>query len=65
MQQLDALTRFDTVRLSTEAANEDAHASGAAAAVTPTPLPAGWDPFEVWRTRVRDARRDADGPAGR
>jgi hypothetical protein len=19
----------------------------------------GWDPFEVWRTRVRDARRDA------
>jgi hypothetical protein len=21
--------------------------------------PAGWDPFEVWRTRVRDARRSA------
>ena len=19
----------------------------------------GWDPFEVWRTRVRDARRDS------
>ena len=19
----------------------------------------GWDPFEIWRTRVRDARRDA------
>lgn len=23
---------------------------------------AGWDPFEVWRTRVRDARRTAPGP---
>ena len=22
------------------------------------PVPLGWDPFEVWRTRVRDARRD-------
>lgn len=20
--------------------------------------PAGWDPFEVWRTRVRDVRHD-------
>ena len=24
----------------------------------PPPVPLGWDPFEVWRTRVRDARRD-------
>lgn len=23
---------------------------------------AGWDPFEVWRTRVRDARRVAAEP---
>jgi hypothetical protein len=23
---------------------------------------AGWDPFEVWRTRVRDARRAAVEP---
>ena len=23
---------------------------------------AGWDPFEVWRTRVRDARRPAEPP---
>jgi hypothetical protein len=22
----------------------------------------GWDPFEIWRTRVRDARRDAALP---
>ena len=22
------------------------------------PVPIGWDAFEVWRTRVRDARRD-------
>jgi hypothetical protein len=24
---------------------------------------AGWDPFEVWRTRVRDARRSASDAA--
>lgn len=24
--------------------------------------PIGWDPFEIWRTRVRDARQDA-GPS--
>ena len=24
----------------------------------PPPVPLGWDAFEVWRTRVRDARRD-------
>jgi hypothetical protein len=24
--------------------------------------PAGWDPFEIWRTRVRDARREAPEP---
>ena len=23
---------------------------------------AGWDPFDVWRTRIRDARRDAPAP---
>jgi len=22
----------------------------------------GWDPFEIWRTRVRDARREAPSP---
>ena len=30
-----------------------------------TPAPAatsGWDPFDVWRRRVRDARRDARAP---
>lgn len=65
MKQLDALTRFATVRLLTEAANEEQHPPGAAAAVEPSPRPSGWDPFEVWRTRVRDARRDAEGPTGR
>jgi len=64
MKQFDALNRFATVRLLTEAANEGQHPAGAAAAVDPVPRPSGWDPFEVWRTRVRDARRDAEGPAG-
>ena len=62
MKQLDALTRFATVRLLTEAANEEHHTVGAAATVDPLPRPSGWDPFEVWRTRVRDARRVAEGP---
>ncbi len=26
--------------------------------VEPPPATRGWDAFEVWRTRVRDARRD-------
>ena len=62
MKQLDALTQFATVRLLTEAANDDPRPAGAAATVEPAPRPAGWDPFEVWRTRVRDARRGAEGP---
>jgi len=43
------------------AANDD-DATGAVAGsprATPYPGTAGWDPFEIWRTRVRDARRDA------
>ncbi len=64
MMQSDSLKRFATVRLLTEAANEELDPAGAAAAVEPVPRPSGWDPFEVWRTRVRDARRDAEGPAG-
>jgi hypothetical protein len=62
MKQLDALTQFATVRLLTEAANDAASPAGAAATVEPVPRPTGWDPFEVWRTRVRDARRDAEAP---
>lgn len=38
------------------AANEDAIEGGG--------KPAGWDPFEVWRTRVRDARPRAERPEG-
>jgi len=64
MKQLDALSRFETVQLSAQAANEASHPAGAAAAVEPALRPGGWDPFEVWRTRVRDARRDPDDPAG-
>jgi hypothetical protein len=64
MKPLDALTRFSTVRLPSEAANDELRPAGAAAAVEPSPRLAGWDPFEVWRTRVRDARRDPNGPAG-
>ena len=26
------------------------------------PAAGGWDAFEIWRTRVRDARRDAPPP---
>ena len=37
------------------AANDDAIEGGG--------RPAGWDPFEVWRTRVRDARPRAVDPA--
>jgi hypothetical protein len=65
MKQLEALSHFETVRLLTEAANEEQHPTGAAAVVDPSPRPTGWDPFEVWRTRVRDARRDAEDPTGR
>ena len=36
------------------AANDDAIEGGG--------KPAGWDPFEVWRTRVRDARPRTTGP---
>jgi hypothetical protein len=64
MKQFDALTRFATVRLQTEAANEPLRAADAAATVDPAPRLPGWDPFEVWRTRVRDARRDAEGSGG-
>jgi hypothetical protein len=64
MKQLDALTQFATVRLLTEAANDASGPTGAAASVEPSPRPQGWDPFEVWRTRVRDARRDTEGHGG-
>jgi hypothetical protein len=58
MKSLDALTRFATVSFPNDAANDEGRPNGAAAAVEPAPRPTGWDPFEVWRTRVRDARRD-------
>jgi hypothetical protein len=41
---------------------------GSAASVGPARAargtsPGGWDPVEIWRTRVRDARRDAPSPS--
>jgi len=53
------------------AVNEEfsvAGAPGAAAASAGAPRAlrhapsAGWDPFEIWRTRVRDARREPPSP---
>jgi hypothetical protein len=43
------------------AANDD-HASPLPGPEIATGVTAGWDPFEVWRTRVRDARRAAPEP---
>jgi hypothetical protein len=48
------------------AAADDAQApspGGGAAGGAPGASPGGWDPLEVWRTRVRDARRDAPLPS--
>ncbi|MCZ8130040.1 MAG: hypothetical protein O9284_01870 [Steroidobacteraceae bacterium] len=45
-----------------------AAARGSGSAGVPTAGPTaedsgpGWDPFEVWRTRIRDARRAASEP---
>lgn len=46
------------------AANDDLAPSRTLAGRTTDALlgVAGWDPFEIWRTRVRDARRDATRP---
>lgn len=46
--------------LPTEVASDELDPARAAARADASPRPGGWDPFEVWRTRVRDARRDAD-----
>jgi hypothetical protein len=64
MKPLDSLTHFATVRLRTEDAGQEPAPAGAASIVVPSPRPEGWDPFEVWRTRVRDARSGANRPAG-
>lgn len=52
MTQQQPLFRFDTGSKST-AANDDRVASQQR-----TPA-SGWDPFEIWRLRVRDARRSS------
>ena len=61
MKFSDSRSMLRVAALPPAAANDD-FAPGprddgrAEAAATPT---GGWDAFEVWRTRVRDARRDA------
>lgn len=49
-----------------DAANDDHGPQFArgAAAFSHAPGTLGWDPYEIWRSRVRDARRDAVPPAG-
>lgn len=43
--------------LSYDAANDDQGPVSQIARTQPEQAAAGWDPFEVWRTRVRDPRR--------
>jgi len=51
-QQPLSIFRFDDGPQST-AANDDRVAGSA------RPPVSGWDPFEIWRVRVRDARRSS------
>ena len=44
--------------LTTSATAPDAVPDEEAPTAEPRPAAPGWDAFEVWRTRVRDARRD-------
>jgi hypothetical protein len=44
--------------VSTIAANEDAFPSGKVPAAQQERIPAGWNPYDVWRTRVK-APQDA------
>lgn len=46
-----------------EAANDDHGPVPSIERDTGSAEASGWDPFEVWRTRVRDARRDGHGEA--
>ena len=51
------------------AANEDRTAVVAAAESKEAGSASGWDPYEVWRTRIKSARdtrskSDSNGPAG-
>ena len=46
-----------------EAANDDSGPNFRGHGSQPAPeATSGWDPYAVWRTRVRDARRDAPAP---
>lgn len=46
-----------------DAANDDQGPVPATERETRSIEASGWDPFEVWRTRVRDARREWRGEA--
>jgi hypothetical protein len=61
MQQNDAPMDDSMSSGPIEAANDEFHPAGRPETPAAPTGPGGWDPFEVWRTRVRDARRDDDG----
>lgn len=52
-------TDASTGGVSFEAANDD-DGPAPTASERAAPEAQAWDPFEVWRTRVRDARRDGE-----
>lgn len=51
-------TSTSTEGVSFGAANDDHGPVAPVARELPASEAVGWDPFEVWRTRVRDPRRD-------
>jgi hypothetical protein len=55
---LSGAVGLDAANDSSGPASPDRSAGGRSSAAA-----AGWDPFEIWRTRVRDARRNAPRPA--
>lgn len=64
MNQSDLLSFTRVVELAERAASNDElgpapRRSSLGSAPEPT---GGWDPFDVWRTRVRDARQDTRSP---
>jgi hypothetical protein len=66
MKHFDPRTTPRGVGFGGLAANDEQGPVAAApdAAEARAAVPAGWDPFEIWRTRVRDARREAPETRG-
>lgn len=53
----DALTTYPRPLV---AANDDSMSSAAQAQKPDRTRSGGWDPYEVWRTRIKEARDTAD-----